>query len=490
MSEADGAVRRLILKNTLYLTASQALTVPLAVLVNAMLARFLGPSDFGYLYLTATFCGFAFLIVNWGQEGALPALIARDRPQSGALIGSSLAWRAGLSFIVYALLAFACYLLRYDTTFQWALGLTFIVTSLTSMIAACKDTVRGFERTDIPAITHVGQQLLTALVIVPVLLLGGGMRSSLISQIPVCLLVLFLVWRSLGSVGVTRLIVRRDAMKSLLALGSPFVFFNLAMALQPTIDAFFLSKMSSAEVIGSFAVASKLRGVLLFPASAMVGALYPTLCRLFVEDPNNFAEVSRGALRGVALLVVPVAFGCALYPEVGVGIFNRNAFSGAEDNLSVSSLFLFLVYFSMPLGTCILAAGKNRAWGFVQAMCVVVSLVLDPVLVPWFQRHYGNGGLGVCLAGVVSEAVVVGSGLVLLPKGVIDRKLISTIFLAVVSGAVMAVFAWATRRITPYLAAPISVLVYAVALWMTRAIDQEQIESGRAFIRRKLNLAG
>jgi hypothetical protein len=199
-----------------------------------------------------------------------------------------------------------------------------------------------------------------------------------------------------------------------------------------------------------FSVSSKLRGVLLFPASAMVGALYPTLCRLFVEDTNNSAEVSRGAFRGVALLVVPVAFGCALYPDVRVSIFNRNAFGAAEDNLRVSSLFLFLVYFSMPLGTCILAAGKNRAWSIVQPMCIVVSLVLDPLLVPWFQKHNGNGDLGVCVAGVVSEVVVVGSGMVLLPKGVIDRKLMRTIFLAVVSGAATAVFAWATRRLTPY----------------------------------------
>src|SRR5258706_6187087 len=179
----DGTLGRLVVRNTLYLTVSQALTVPLAVLMNAMLARYLGASDFGLLYLAGTLAGFGFLAVNWGHEGALPASVARDRSHSGALLGSSLAWRTGLSLVVYLVFALACYLLKYGPLFQWALGLTFVVNAFTSMIAACKDTIRGFERTDIPAITHVGQQILTAALVVPVLMLGGGMRSTLVAQI-------------------------------------------------------------------------------------------------------------------------------------------------------------------------------------------------------------------------------------------------------------------------------------------------------------------
>jgi len=488
-NEADDALRRLVLKNTLFLAISQALTVPLAVLMNVVLARYLGPSDVGYLYLASTYCGFAFLAINWGQDGALPQLVARERSQSGALLGTSVAWRIGLSFVVYVVLACACYLLHYDAKFHWALGLTFILGALNSLVAACKDSIRGFERTDIPAATHVGQQLLTTVCVVLALVLGGGLRTILITQIPVCLLVLIMIWRTLRPVGFTATNVSRGALTSLLALGSPFVFFSLAMTLQPTIDAFFLSKMSSTEVIGWFAVSSKLRGVLLFPATAMIGALYPTLCRLFAEDMNNFAEVSRGAFRGVALLAVPIAFGCALYPDVGVSIFNRNTFGPAEDNLRVSSVFLFLVYFSMPLGTCVVAAGRNRAWGIVQATCVVVSLALDPVLIPWLQKHKGNGGLGVCIAGVISEVIVVSSGMALLPKGVIDRKLMRTIFLALLSGGAMVVFAWATRRVPSFAAAPASVIVYAAALWATGGIEKDQIDAGVALIRRKLKRA-
>lgn len=486
----DQALGRLVVKNTFYLTVSQALTIPIAILVNATLARFLGPSDFGLLYLASTLCGFGFLVVNWGNDSALPALIARDRARAGALLGSSLAWRVGSALIVYVALSLGCLALGYRGESQWALGLTFVISCFASLIAACKDTIRGFERTDIPAYVHVGQQFLTALVIVPVLFLGGRLRLSLFVQIPVSALVLVLIWRSLRTVGIDSLAVQKPELKSLLQVGTPFVFLNLAMALQPNIDAVFLSKMAPAEVMGWFAVSRRLIGVLLFPASALIGALYPTLCRLHLEDQAAFARVSRGAFSSVALLAVPFAVGCGLYPEIGVALFSRNSFREAEDNLRILSVFLFLVYFSMPLGTCILAAGKHRASSIVQGLCVVVSAILDPILIPLFQKHSNNGGLGLCVAAVISETLVIICGIALAPRGIFDRSLMKSLALSLASGGLMALVA---RLLHPFLppivAAPLAIVVYGVAVWMTGAVDKTQAAQIKATIGRKLGRA-
>ena len=240
--------------------------------------------------------------------------------------------------------------------------------------------------------------------------------------------------------------------------------------------------------MGWFAVSRRLIGVLLFPAGALVGALYPTLCRLRAEDEDGFKRVSRDAFSSVALLSVPIAMGCFLFPEIGVAMFSRHSFSAAEDDLRILSGFLFLLYFSMPLGACVLAAGKQRAFSLVQCLCVVVSLVLDPVLVPLFQRHSGNGGLGICTATDISEALVVVCAIGLTPRGIFDRKLLGTLFLAGGSGAAMAVSARLLRPIlSPYLAAPVSVCVYAGALFVTGAIDKSQIAALKAGLARKFS---
>jgi O-antigen/teichoic acid export membrane protein len=247
---ASGAARRLVLRNTLYLTVSQVLTVPLAVFSNAVAAHYLGPEVFGYAYLAGTLCGFGFLAVGWGHEAVLPAVISRDHSLAGTMLASSLAWRAGVATIVYIVLAFGCYLLNYTAELQWALGLTCLLMTLTFFVAACKDTIRGLERTDLPAYVHVGQQLLATLLVVIVLVLGGKLRAALLAQSLAGAVVLLALWPTLSPVGVGRLSVRWTAIKTLFSGGTPFVVYGLAMALQPNIDAVFLSKLAPAEVMG------------------------------------------------------------------------------------------------------------------------------------------------------------------------------------------------------------------------------------------------
>jgi Na+-driven multidrug efflux pump len=194
-----------------------------------------------------------------------------------------------------------------------------------------------------------------------------------------------------------------------------------------------------------------------------------------------------GAIRGVNLLAVPLAVGCGLYPEVGVAIYGREKFASAESHLQILSVFVLLVYISMPLGTCILAAGRQRAWSVVQSLCVAVSLVLDPILVPWFETRNKNGALGGCVATVVSEAVVVGCGFALVPKGVLDLRFFRSIMLSLVGGASMAVVTYFAKPWMPSLvAAALASVAYFVVLWMTGGLEPQYLDAARAFVGRKL----
>jgi O-antigen/teichoic acid export membrane protein len=485
-SPAAPANQRALLKNTFYLTAAQAATVPLAVVTNALMGRFLGPEEFGYIYVAGTLCGFAVLALEWGQQGAVPALVARDHARAGAFLGTSLTWRLLTGLAISAVLALVCELLGYNGAQKWAVALAFPGAVLVSCGAGFKDTIRGFERTDIPALAHVAQQFLGLAAVVPVLLLGGRLRAVLLSNLMVVAVIVVALWRAVGTLGIGKLRFERSALKSLFALGTPFVFFDLAMVLLPNVNATFLSKLVPPEVIGWYGVSQRLVGLLLFPATALIGALYPTLCRLHAEDQVEFARVSRNSLYGTALLAVPAAVGCGMFPELGVAIFDRAKFAGAIGHLQVMSVFVFLVYFSMPLGTCILASNKQRAWAIVQGLCVVVSLCANPFLIPYFQRLTGNGAIGTCVTLVLSEAMVVSCGIALAPRGIFNRELMKSLALATLSGGAMAVVAWLTKPITLFLAVPAACLTYGILAWLTGAIQPATVEMVKGTVRRKL----
>lgn len=486
---AAPAVKPSLVRNTMYLTLAQAVTIPISVVTNALVGRYLGAAAFGYLYLATTLCTFAVLGLEWGQQGSVPALISRDRSQAGAYLGTSLAWRCLIALPIAAVVGLICWLAGYSEGVLWAVGLSFPLSVLNSCAAGYKDAIRGFERTDIPSLAHVSQQFLGLLVVIPVLALGGHMRAFLLSHTAVALLIVLYLHRSLRPLGVARLEVRREVVRPLFSIGTPFVFFGLAMVLLPYINASFLSELVPPEVVGWYGVSQRLIGLLIFPASALIGALYPTLCRLHAEDRAEFVRVSRGSLYGVSLLAIPAAVGCGMFPELGIMIFGSQEYAGASDHLRVMSLFVFLVYFTMPLGTAIMAANRARAWTLVQCICVAVALVGNPLLVPWFQARTGNGALGTCVSLVISEALVVACGIFLSSRAVFDRGLAKSLLLASLSGGAMAVVAYFTKPFSLFFSAPLSLAAYAGVAWFSGAIDPATMDKLKGFVNRKLKRA-
>ncbi len=478
--ELDLGSRRLVARNTLIMMTAQALGVPLAIIVNAVMARTLGPQEYGTFYVLTTFASLAFLFVDWGQNAILPARIATDRAHAGRYLGSALAWKAAASIVASGVLVFA-FQLREQSLPLIALGLICLGQALTLIARTCADVVRGFERTDVAAYTQIGGQFLTALFAIPALYLVGTLNAYLIAAAVAGGIVLMAVWRGLRTVGVRSLSADRQVTKALLKDGNTFLALNLILLLQPAIDAHYLSQLASKEAIGWHAAALKLIGPLILPAGALIGALYPTLCRLWSQNAQEYHNTARAALRASFVMTIPVALGCGLFPDLGIRIFGEDTFGPAQNNLRILASYVFLLYVTMTVGTCLNAAGRQRQWTIVQFACIVIVVIADPILITWFQQHHANGSLGVSITTAGTEFLMLIAGVWLMPKGVIDRSVLRSALLTLAAGAAMAAVAWLLRDFDSLLAAPIAVCAYAASLYAVGGIDREQIAMLRRY---------
>ena len=481
----SSAPQRLILRNTLLLIGAQVLAAPLSILINAVAARKLGPTDFGQLYLASTFSSLVFLIVEWGQYGTLTAMVARDRSRAGELLGSGLTLRLAVLPVLLLILFGGCALAGYDTRFLRVLSWILLAAVFGSVASACQDIIRGYERTDIASASVVASQLLGVSIVVPTLLLSGSLTSFLISQVACAVAGTVILVSLLPVLGVPRVSVSRKTCRALFGAGTSFLLFNLINALQPNVDAAFLSKLASPEAIGWQAAARKLAGMLVFPASALTATLYPTLSRLFAEDRAAYRSAAAGALRATPAIALPIALSCALFPSIGIDLFGESGYGPAAANLRIMAVFILLLYMTMPVSASLLAAGRQRVWTAAQFACVALSAVVDPWLIPWFQARNGNGGLGVCIASVAGEAMMLAAGLYLLPRDVLERSLWRSYGSIASAGALMAVVALALSRFSPYAAAPAALTAYAAGMWITGGLDKSQLELLQSLVRRK-----
>jgi O-antigen/teichoic acid export membrane protein len=482
--------RRLVLKNTAILMAGQLLGTPLSMLVAVVMGRYLGAAYYGEVYDATTMATFGFLFVDWGQGSVMAGAIARDRSKGGELLGTSLTWRLAASVVMYGLLVAWSALEKNAPDFHTILFLLAVQCLILTMTSGTLEAVRGLERTDISAIQNVLQPILGLMLVVPVLVWwDGGVIAALTAQNAVLLLILGYVWRARGQVGLKPLRFRMQTLKDFFRPGSAFLIFTLAIALQPIVDAKMLKYLGAPlEVVGWYAAARRLMGPLILPASVLMGALYPTLSRLHNEDRAAYVRTLRSVVHGTLLLAFPVGLSCALFADLGMMLFGKEQYSGAQGDLVLTAPYLFLLYFSMPLGAAIMAAQRQRIWGLVQLISVATSVVLDPILVPWFQRHYGNGGLGVCVATSVSEVLIVASGMKLVEKGTFDREFWVSVLRCLASGAAMAAVTLGLRRlgVNGFVVAPIALLTYAGVLAALGGLKGEQMNAVRDTIKRKL----
>jgi len=458
---------------------ARVIAAPVSILVNAVAARLLGAVDFGLLYQAVTFSSFVFLFVEWGQPNVLMARVATRSAAVGELLGSGIACRIIAAVIAGCIVPSICALAGYDREFILVLSLTMLAATLATVSGACQDVLRGFERAEVAAGSYLGWQLLSAAIVVPTLLLGGGLYGLLAAQAGAAAVGLVILLKMLPRLQVPRLSLRVGAMKDLFRDGRPFLVFGVVLLLQPLVDAAMLSKLAAPQAMGWYGVARKLVGALIFPASALILALYPALCRLRAESMENFRSSAAEALYVVSVAVVPLALGCALFPELGVALFGQQAYGPAVSDLRVLALYVFLVYFSMPLGSCLVAAGRQNAWTAVQTGCVVVSLVFDPPLIHWSQQLWGNGGLGVCVAAVASEILMVIGGAALLPAGILAMVPRTKIGLVLVSAVAFAVVATAAKALDEVVRACLAVLAYGLCLQISGAFNFLEL---RAFL--------
>lgn len=293
-------------------------------------------------------------------------------------------------------------------------------------------------------------------------------------------------WRLLRRLGIALRRFHVDIARPLAREGASFLVLGAVMALQWNINAVMLSKLAEAPDVGWYAASQRLVGFLIFPCSAVIASLYPTLCRLLKESPQEALETTRSALSIVSWIALPVATCCALFPDIGIQIFSRESFGPAEDNLRISAMTVFCLYLAMVLATYLNALGLQRAWTKLQLASVVISSALNWLLIPVFQRTHGNGGLGVVCATLAAEAFLVTGGLWVAPARIVNRSLLRSFGWALLSAVVMGVVGSLLRPLTSsWMAAPICVVVYVGCLRVTGVLNPGTLQILQSMLRRQ-----
>jgi O-antigen/teichoic acid export membrane protein len=433
------------------------------MLLNAAVARSLGASDFGTLYLVTSVATFAYIFVDWGHGPYVIRQVALSQPRTGELLGTVIAVR-GLTAVGLALPAVVVgNLLGYDGRTQ--LGIAVMMLAWVPIYLGLSFTwaFRGIERMEFDALINVLLKLLS-LVLGILVLLSGGRALAVIGAGgiagAVTLVTAIQIYRKLG---LSKLRVTPAVARELMIGGAPLMTMTIAIGVQQYIDAILLSKLAPAQVLGWYGAALTFSGTLVGPAVVLGNAAYPRFS-VTAANEREFGIVLREALRPVLFVAALGVVGICLFADFAVSVvYSADKFGPSATILRSFTPAMVLVFLDMILATAIQARGRVISLASAKIVSVIVIAGAELLLIPVCQAQFGNGGVGVMLAFAIGELVMVAAAVSLLRSAGVNRRMAADVLraFAAATGTWLA-FRYLGAGLWPLVAIPLCVSLFTL----------------------------
>jgi O-antigen/teichoic acid export membrane protein len=462
----------------------------LAVLFNAALGRTLGAGDFGLYFLISSFATFALLVVDWGQQIFGIREVARAPERGGDFLGTGLVLRFLGTALACLLTALSAWALGYDRR-TVGFASAFVALNLPFFLAQNFGIVfRGHDRMGLDAAVSVCNRAAGLVLAVAALWLGLGLGGVVVSQGLAGVVALLLGARLYRRVSDRPLHFSRATAQEILSGGTTVLLMLVAVSVQPYIDAVLLSKLVPKDAIGWYGAARSIIAMLNAPALILGTAALPRLSRAS-RDPRAFREEMATAERPMVWVAGLGAVGTWLFADVAINlVYGRAGFAPAGAILSVFGLGLFLIFVDMLLSTAFIALGRTASFSMLKLATVVLATALELVLIPYFQRQSGNGGLGVVTAFVGCEPIILVGMLVLIPRGMLGRSFVldgaRAIGSAVLTGALLRL----VPTLTPWVSIPACIAVYTATTLVVGLLRTEDLRGLRRLFAQELGSVG
>ena len=479
-----------VARHTFHNFVTIAINAACSLLLTAVIARWLEPAGMGAYSLVIWLLAIAGILVNLGtvtttMKYVSEALGREDRDEAGAVLAQGLrqiGWNGAIVIAAWLLggpwLAHA----YGHHGLGWVLPLAALAIMPSAAMALLMAACQGLQRYDRVAL---GTAVWGATLVAgtgAALQLGLGVAGLVVAQAfaTAAACGVYLRFLATWQPGWWRARMASDRRASLRTYGASLMVLILLDAIVwQRSGVFFLGLWEPAAEVAYYAMAFALAqmAMRMIPGT-LVGLLIPSMSRSFgAGDMGQVASIYRAAGRWMAVLAVPVAVGGALLaPALVEVLYGRGYLPMAAPLAVMLAAGAAVMTFGFPASS-VLYAVEGQRWlvrvGFVAA-------AINVALAFWLIPGQGAWGAALATAGAQLASLLPGAWYASRELGGVapDVRRLPAVLAA---AALMAVPVAAAAAWLPPLAAlavgtPGGAIVYALGLWLFRALPPEDRE--------------
>ena len=477
---SDGKV---IAKNVSVLMVSQVITWGLALLLMVFLPRYLGAENMGKLHLARSLWLMVGIFVTFGMDMYLAKQIARNHEKTSELFGTTLVVRTFLYLVGFGGLALFAYVAKYPQDTIYIILIIGIANYFFQVGQACYATLQGLERMEYISLADIISKVFNTFVSIGLLFMGADVFLIAAVTIGTGFLYMSVQFYYVNKMHRVRIKFSRPLAGDMLRSSYSYFLTSISQTIYVTVDIVIISLVIRQEqIIGWYSVVDQLFGTLLFVVTIFVKAIFPVLSRMYTNDRNALPKMMQSSFNMLLLIGVPIGFGLLVVAPNLVTLLFGEDFVNSAPILAIYGIVIIFTYQNTLLGQFLISTDRQSFVTRIMIAASVIILAIELFLIPWTQNVFGNGGIGVAMAFVMTECFILVASVKFLPKGSLDR---STAFAAtkiVVAGLIMVAATWWFRDMFIVIPILIGAAVYGVSVLILRIIPKNEMDLAKSML--------
>ena len=388
-----------VTRNALWLIGGKAAQMCINLLVGIIIARYLGPSNYGLINYGRAYTAFFLSFCTLGINSLLVKEFVEHQGEEGKIIGTALLLKGTASILSAILIMIIVSIVDFGETE------TILVVALCSigMVFNIFDTFNYWFQSKLESkVTAVCSLIafsVTAAYKVWLLATSKSVTyfAFATSVDYICIgSFLFCAYRKYKG---EKLRFSWGYGKKLLKISTPFIFPNLMVAVYGQTDKIMLKQMISEAEIGYYSTAVSISTMWCFIISAIIDSMYPTIMESFHRSKEEFDNKNRLLYAIIFYACVIMSVIISILAEPIIKIFFGEAYLPSVVPLRIVTWYTAFSYLGVARNAWIVCNNRQNKLKYVYAAAAISNVVLNLIFIPSMKAS------GAALASLLAQII-------------------------------------------------------------------------------------
>lgn len=464
----DSTPRRIAF-NAIISAGARVIGTALALIIVALLTRYLGQAGFGHYVTILAFVYIFSVVADMGLYSITVREISREGADEQKIASNAFTLRLVSGLLAFGAGAVLSLFLPYPSILKAGIALGALGFWFLSNCQVLMGVFQKYLKMTRPALAELVGRAAQLSLVTFFIWRDWGFLSVVSALVVGALVNFFLVYRFCQKFIKIKLRFDFDYWGELLKDSIPLGIAAVLVMIYFKLDTVMLSLMKGPIAVGIYGLAYKILESLIFFPSLIVGLVMPLLARFAFTSWSRFNRVIQRTLEVLLLFIFPLIIGTIFLSPAIIKLIGGGNFTASAGVLNLLIIATGIIFLGALFSNVIIALRKQKALVWIYGVGAVVNVGANFIFIPRYS-YWGAAGTTIFTEALVTILMVAIIYKVL--GHFFSFRLLVKIILATLA---MGGFLWFNSTWHPFILGLAGIVVYFGVLYLIKGISKEDL---------------